>query len=191
MQYRQIGGTTVTVSAPSASAYGRSARRWWGVKDRAVGISLLRRAVRPRRDTSSTLPTPTTAATPKPSCAKPSATSRDRSSSAQVRLRHLHEPGPQGQQERPHDWSPPTCVRRSKGRCGALARTTSTSTSCTTRASTPYRNDDCGRSCRSAGEGLIRPIGVALGPAFDLRQVAEGVEAIREARRAPRRSSTT
>ena len=43
MQYRQIGGTDITVSTIGFGVW-TVGTTWWGVKDRAVGINLLRRA---------------------------------------------------------------------------------------------------------------------------------------------------
>ena len=43
MQYRQIGGTGITVSTIGFGVW-TVGTTWWGVKDRAVGINLLRRA---------------------------------------------------------------------------------------------------------------------------------------------------
>lgn len=43
MEYRQIGGTDLTVSTVGFGVW-TVGTTWWGVKDRDLGISLLRRA---------------------------------------------------------------------------------------------------------------------------------------------------
>ena len=105
MQYRQIGGTDVTVSTIGFGVW-TVGTTWWGVKDRAVGINLLRRAFDlgvTFFDTADTY----------------------NAGDAEIILREAlgdkrdeivigtkfgydiyTNPESQGQQERPHDWSP-------------------------------------------------------------------------------------
>ena len=66
----------------------------------------------------------------------------------------------------------------SKDRCAGSAPTTSTCTSCTTRASSPIRDDALWEVLGELrDEGKVRELGVALGPAIGW--VEEGLESIR------------
>ena len=70
-------------------------------------------------------------------------------------------------------------AKRSRRACGGSAPTTSTSTSCTTRAWTRSSATTCSRSWSACkDEGKLRHYGVALGPAIGWRD--EGLRALEE-----------
>jgi aryl-alcohol dehydrogenase-like predicted oxidoreductase len=179
MEYREVKGTDLTVSAVGFGVW-TVGTTWWGVKDRQVGINLLRRAF----DLGVTFfDTADTYA----------------SGDAEVILREAlgdkrdqivigskfgydiyNNPDRPGQQERPHDWSP-----------GYLRKALTESLK---RLGTDHidiyqlhnpridaiRNDDLFDELdKVRREGLIRAYGTALGPAFDMRQATEGVESVR------------
>lgn len=90
-------------------------------------------------------------------------------------------PGVQaGQRERPHDWSP-EYIRRA---CEESLRRLNTDRIDLYQLHNPrigdIKNDDLFATLDSLkAEGKILHYGVSLGPAFDLRQIEEGVEVIR------------
>jgi aryl-alcohol dehydrogenase-like predicted oxidoreductase len=178
MQYRQIGGTDVTVSTIGFGVW-TVGTTWWGVKDRAIGINLLRRAYDlgvTFFDTADTY----------------------NAGDAEVILREAlgHErerivigtkfgydiyshPESAGQQERPHDWSPAYMRKALEGSLRRLG----TDYIDVYQLHNPRLDAICDEAlwvelAKAQQEGLVRHVGVALGPAFDLRQAEEGREAL-------------
>jgi aryl-alcohol dehydrogenase-like predicted oxidoreductase len=178
MQYRQIGGTGVTVSTIGFGVW-TVGTTWWGVKDRAVGINLLRRAYDlgvTFFDTADTY----------------------NAGDAEVILREAlgHErqrivigtkfgydiyshPESQGQQERPHDWSPAYMRKALEGSLRRLGTDYIDVYQLHNPRIDAIRDEALWAELQKAqDEGLIRHAGVALGPAFDLSQVDEGYAAL-------------
>jgi aryl-alcohol dehydrogenase-like predicted oxidoreductase len=179
MEYRRVLGTDLTVSALGFGVW-TVGTTWWGIKDRRVGVDLLRRAFElgvTFFDTADTYA----------------------SGDAETILRealgeHRNEivigtkfgydiynhPDRPGQQERPHDWSP---AYMRKALEGSLKRLGTDHIDLyqlhNPRLDAIQRDDLWDELDRARREGLIRAYAVALGPALDLRQVDEGVEAIR------------
>ena len=105
MQYRQIGGTGITVSTIGFGVW-TVGTTWWGVKDRAVGINLLRRAYDlgvTFFDTADTYNAGDAEAILREALG-------DKRDSIVIGTKFGYDiysnPESQGQQERPHDWSP-------------------------------------------------------------------------------------
>ena len=179
MQYREIRGTGIEVSTIGFGVW-TVGTTWWGVKDRQVGVDLLRRAF----DHGITF--------------YDTADTYDRGGAETILQEALGDhrdeiviaskfgydiynyPESQGQQERPHDWSP-----------GYMRKALEQSLK---RLGTDYidlyqlhnprldaiRNDELWAELEKAkSEGLIRAIGTALGPAIDVRQIDEAVETIK------------
>lgn len=179
MEYREVKGTDLKVSAVGFGVW-TVGTTWWGVKERSVGIGLLRKAF----DLGVTFfDTADTYA----------------SGDAEVMLREalgdkreqivigskfgydIYNNGDQpNQRERPHDWSP-----------GYLRKALTESLK---RLGTDHidiyqlhnpridaiRNDELFDELdKVKREGLIRMYGTALGPAFDMRQATEGIESVR------------
>ncbi len=179
MEYREVKGTDLTVSAVGFGVW-TVGTTWWGVKERSVGIALLRRAFElgvTFFDTADTYA----------------------SGDAEVMLREAlgdkrdqivigskfgydiyNVPDQANQRERPHDWSP-----------GYLRKALTESLK---RLGTDHidiyqlhnpridaiQNDELFDELdRVKREGLIRMYGTALGPAFDMRQATEGIESVR------------
>lgn len=178
MEYRKINGAGLTVSAVGFGVW-TVGTTWWGVKDRAVGIDLLRRAF----DLGVTFfDTADTYA----------------SGDAEVILREAlgdhrdeivigtkfgydiyNNPERPGQQERPHDWSPKYmrhALEESLRRLGTdhvdLYQLHNP------RLDAIAAGDLWDELLRAKEAGLIRAFGTALGPAFDLRQADEGIDSI-------------
>jgi aryl-alcohol dehydrogenase-like predicted oxidoreductase len=180
MQYRALKGTDITVSAVGFGVW-TAGTSWWGVKRREDGIALLQHAFHlgiTFFDTADTY----------------------NSGDAETILREAlgehrdkivigskfgydiyNHPDRPGQQERPHDWSPGymrMALERSLERLG-------TDHIDLYQLHNPridaIRNDALWAELEKVkAEGLVRAVGVALGPAFDMRQAGEGVAAIRE-----------
>ena len=165
---------------------------WWGVKDRAVGHRPAATRLRPRLTFFDTADTYT-------------------SGDAEVILHEAlgdkrdqivigtkfgydiyNHPESPGQQERPHDWSP-AYMRKALGELAAPSgHGPHRPLSAAQPAHRCHRNDDLWAELQKAqDEGLIRAVGVALGPAFDLRQTEEGRRSRSGSEARRRRSSTT
>lgn len=179
MKYRKLQGTDLTVSEVGFGVW-TVGTTWWGVKDRATGVDLLRRAFDlgiTFFDTADTY-------------ASGDAEVILREALGDVRDRIVigskfgydiyNHPERPGQQERPHDWSPAymrRALEESLRRLGTdyldLYQLHNP------RVDAIQRDDLFAELEKARDEGLIRAYGVALGPAFDLRQADEGIEAIR------------
>ncbi|GAB4322431.1 MAG: aldo/keto reductase [Dehalococcoidia bacterium] len=184
MEYREIRGTGITVSAVGFGVW-TVGTTWWGIKDRKTGVDLLRRAF----DLGITFfDTADTYASGEAETILREALG-DRRDQIVIGTKFGYDiynhPDRPGQQERPHDWSP-----------GYLRKALTESLK---RLGTDYvdlyqlhnpridaiRNEDLWDELdKVKREGLVRAVGTALGPAIDLRQVEEGVESIR-LRKAP------
>jgi aryl-alcohol dehydrogenase-like predicted oxidoreductase len=179
MEYRALKGTGLTVSTIGFGVW-TVGTTWWGVKDRQMGIDLLRQAYDlgvTFFDTGDTY-------------ASGEAETIMHEALGNVRDRIVigtkfgydiyNNPDRPGQQERPHDWSP-----------GYMRKALTESLK---RLGTDYidyyqlhnprldaiQADDLWAELDKAkDEGLIRAYGTALGPAFDMRQAGEGIESIR------------
>jgi len=184
MQYRSLAGTPLTLSAVGFGVW-TVGTTWWGVKDRETGIALLRRAA----DLGITFfDTGDTYASGEAETILADALGERRHElviGTKFGYDIYNNPERPGQQERPHDWSP-----------GYLRKAVTESLR---RLRTGYidfyqlhnprldaiRRDDLWQELDALKrEGLIRAAGVALGPALDFRQAAEGVTSI-ETRGAP------
>ena len=178
MEYRQICGTPLTVSAVGFGVW-TVGTTWWGVTDRQVGIDLLREAFDlgiTFFDTADTYS----------------------NGDAEVILREaLGDKREQivvstkfgydiysnaerpGQQERPHDWSPAYFRKALEGSLRRLGTDTIDYYQLHNPRIDAIRDDDLwGELEKAKQSGEIRAYGAALGPAFDLREADEGVESI-------------
>ena len=185
MEYRKINGTPLTVSAVGFGVW-TVGTTWWGVKDRTVGIALLRRAFElgiTFFDTADTY------------------TSGDAEVILREALGDVRDQIVIGSKFGYDIYSNPESARPARAparlvagvhaqgarglAASASARTTSTSTNSTTRASTRFgATTSCAELEKAKDEGLIRAYGTALGPAFDLREADEGIATVAE-RHAP------
>jgi aryl-alcohol dehydrogenase-like predicted oxidoreductase len=178
MEYRQVRGTGLTVSTVGFGVW-TVGTNWWGINDRDEGIALLRRAF----DLGITFfDTADTYA----------------SGEAETILRealgdHRHEivigtkfgydiytyPDRPGQQERPHDWSPGYLRRALQGSLRRLGTDYIDLYQLHNPRMDAIDDDLLWDELRRAQEeGLVRAVGTALGPAFDLRQAAEGAASL-------------
>ncbi len=178
MDYRQICGTPLTVSAVGFGVW-TVGTTWWGVTDRQMGIDLLREAFDlgiTFFDTADTYS----------------------NGDAEVILREaLGDKRDQivistkfgydiysnaerpGQQERPHDWSTTYFRKALEGSLRRLGTDTIDYYQLHNPRIDAIRNDDLWDELERAKQsGEIRAYGTALGPAFDLREADEGVASI-------------
>jgi aryl-alcohol dehydrogenase-like predicted oxidoreductase len=178
MRYRTLLGTPLEVSELGFGAW-TVGTTWWGVRDRADGIALLRRAFDlgvTFFDTGDTYGNGDGETIIHEALGARRAEIVIGSKFGYDVINHAERPG---QQERPHDWSP-----------GYMRRAL---TATLRRLGTDYldfyqlhnpRYDDILRDDlweeleRVRQEGLIRAYGAALGPALDLRQADEAIAAI-------------
>ena len=178
MQYRQIGGTDITVSTIGFGVW-TVGTTWWGVKDRAVGINLLRRAYDLGMtffDTADTYNAGDAEVILREALG-------DKRDSIVIGTKFGYDiysnPESQGQQERPHDWSPAYMRKALEGSLRRLGTDHIDIYQLHNPRLDAIRNDALWAELQKAqDEGLIRHVGVALGPAFDLRQAEEGREAL-------------
>lgn len=173
MEYRRLAGTDIDVSTVGFGVW-TVGTTWWGVKDRNVGIDLLRRAF----DLGITFfDTADTYA----------------SGDAEVILREAlgdkrdkivigtkfgydiyNHPDRPGQQERPHDWSPGYLRKALEGSLERLGTDYIDYYQLHNPRLDAIHNDELFAELDKAkAEGLIRAYGTALGPAIDLRQIDE------------------
>ncbi len=178
MQYREIRGTGIEVSTVGFGVW-TVGTTWWGVKERQTGIDLLRRAF----DRGVTF--------------YDTADTYDHGNAETI----LHEalgdhrdeiviatkfgydiynyPESQGQQERPHDWSPTYMRKALEGSLKRLGTDHIDLYQLHNPRIEAIRDDALWAELDKAkSEGLIRHVGTALGPAIDVRQIDEAVETI-------------
>lgn len=184
MEYRKIASTPLTVSAVGFGVW-TVGTTWWGVKDRATGITLLRQAFDlgvTFFDTADTY-------------ASGDAETILQEALGDVRDRIVigtkfgydiyNHPDRPGQQERPHDWSPAYLRKALEGSLRRLGTDYIDFYQLhNPRLDAIERDDVFAELEKAKDEGLIRAYGTALGPAFDLRQVGESLASIR-LRKAP------
>ncbi len=179
MEYRQINGTPLTVSVVGFGVW-TVGTTWWGVKDRSVGIDLLRRAYDLGVTLFDTADTYSSGA----------AETILHDALGDVRDRIVigskfgydiySNPERPGQQERPHDWSPAYLRKALEESLRRLGTDYIDLYQLHNPRIDAIRKDDLWEELEKAkDEGLIRAYGTALGPAYDLREVEEGVESIR------------
>lgn len=178
MQYRTIRGTDLTVSTVGFGVW-TVGTTWWGVKDRQVGIDLLRRAF----DRGVTL--------------YDTADTYDHGNAETILKEALGEhrdeiviatkfgydiynyPDSQGQQERPHDWSPAYMRKALEGSLKRLGTDHIDLYQLHNPRIDAIRDDALWAELeRAKRDGLIGAVGTALGPAIDVRQIDEAVETI-------------
>ncbi len=179
MEYRELRGTPLTVSTVGFGVW-TVGTTWWGVHDRAEGIALLRRAFDlgiTFFDTGDTYGN----GEAETILAEALGNVRDQVVIATKFGYDItnHDPRP-NQRERPQDWSP-AYMRRA---LEASLRRLGTGWIDYYQLHNPridaiQRADLLAELEKAKSEGLIRAYGVALGPAFDLRQRDEGIEAVR------------
>jgi len=184
MKYRPLQGTPLTVSEVGFGVW-TVGTTWWGVTERSTGIALLRRAF----DLGVTFfDTADTYASGEAETILHEALGhvRDRIViGSKFGYDIYNHPDRPGQQERPHDWSPAYLRRALEGSLKRLGTDHVDFYQLHNPRLDAIGRDDLWEELeRAKSEGLIRAYGVALGPAFDLRQAAEGVDAI-ERRHAP------
>lgn len=179
MEYRRLGGTDLVLSAVGFGVW-TVGTTWWGIRDRSVGIRLLREAFDlgiTFFDTADTY-------------AAGEAETILREALGHVRHQIVigtkfgydiyTYPETHGQRERPHDWSPGYLRKALEGSLRRLGTDYIDYYQLHNPRIDAIERDDLWEELeRVKGEGLIRAYGVALGPALDLRQVAEGVATIR------------
>jgi aryl-alcohol dehydrogenase-like predicted oxidoreductase len=184
MEYRRILGTDLAVSAVGFGVW-TVGTTWWGVKDRAAGIALLRQAF----DLGVTFfDTADTYASGEAETILREALGGHRDEFV-IGTKFGYDiytyPERPGQQERPHDWSPGYMRRALEESLRRLGTDHVDLYQLHNPRLDAIGRDDLWQELeRAREEGLIRAWGTALGPAFDMRQAAEGVASI-EQRAAP------
>jgi aryl-alcohol dehydrogenase-like predicted oxidoreductase len=178
MQYRTIRGTDIEVSTVGFGVW-TVGTSWWGVKDRATGVDLLRRAFDlgvTFYDTADTYD----AGNAETILQEALGDHRDEIVIAtKFGYDIVNHPTSQGQQERPHDWSPAYMRRALESSLKRLGTDHIDLYQLHNPRIDAIRDDELwSELARARDEGLIRAIGVALGPAIDMRQIDEAVEAI-------------
>lgn len=179
MEYRKLQGADIALSAVGFGVW-TVGTNWWGVNDRETGIGLLRRAYDRGItffDTGDTY-------------GNGNAETIIREALGDVRGNIViatkfgydlaNHPDSAGQQERPHDWSAGYMRRALEASLGRLCTDHVELYQLHNPRIEAIRDDDLWAALDDARrQGLIGAVGVALGPALDLRQVDEAIEAIR------------
>ena len=179
MKYRQMKGTPLTVSEVGFGVW-TVGTTWWGVRDRQMGIRLLREAF----DLGITFfDTADTYANGDAETILLEALGDVRDQiviGSKFGYDIYNNAESPGQQERPHDWSPKYmrfALEHSLKRLGTdridLYQLHNP------RLDAIQKDDLFEELERAKSDGLIRAYGTALGPAFDLRQADEGIESVR------------
>ena len=185
MEYRRIAGTDLIVSTVGFGVW-TVGTTWWGVKDRQTGIDLLRRAFDlgvTFFDTADTYSSGDAETILREALG-------DKRGQIVIGTKFGYDiysnPERPGQQERPHDWSPGymrRALEQSLKRLGTdhidLYQLHNPRIDAIAGADDLWEEIE-----RAKQDGLIRSVGTALGPAFDLREATEGVVSI-EHRQAP------
>lgn len=184
MEFRELRGTGLTVSVVGFGVW-TVGTTWWGVRDRAEGIKLLQRAF----DLGITFfDTGDTYANGEAETILAEALG-DRRSDIVIGTKFGYDiynhPERPGQQERPHDWSPAYMRKALEHSLKRLGTDYIDYYQLHNPRLDAIERDDLWEELEKARqEGLIRAYGTALGPAFNLRQVDEGIASIR-LRKAP------
>ncbi len=178
MEYRKINGTPLTVSAVSFGVW-TVGTTWWGVKDRAAGIDLLRRAFDlgvTYFDTADAYDTGGGETILHEALG-------DKRSEIVIGTKFgydiYNEAERPNQRERPHDWSPRYMRKALEQSLKRLGTDYIDLYQLHNPRIDAVRRDDLWEELeRAKAEGLIRATGTALGPAFDMRQADESRESI-------------
>jgi aryl-alcohol dehydrogenase-like predicted oxidoreductase len=178
MQYRKISGTEIEVSAVGFGVW-TVGTSWWGVKDRQVGIDLLRRAFEAGvtfYDTADTYDSGNAETILQEALG-------DRREQIIIGTKFGYDiynyPRSQGQQERPHDWSPAYMRKALENSLRRLGTDHIDLYQLHNPRLEAIEKDDLWTELeRVQAQGLVRAVGVALGPAIDMRQIDEAVAAI-------------
>jgi aryl-alcohol dehydrogenase-like predicted oxidoreductase len=179
MEYRVIRGTGLRVSAIGFGVW-TVGTNWWGIKDRSAGIGLLRRAF----DAGVTFfDTADTYASGEAETILREALG-DKRDDIVIGTKFGYDiynyPQSQGQQERPHDWSPAYMRRALEHSLRRLGTGHVDLYQLHNPRIEAIQDDALWHELdRARQEGLVRAVGVALGPAIDPRQIDEAVAAIR------------
>jgi aryl-alcohol dehydrogenase-like predicted oxidoreductase len=178
MQYREIRGTGIEVSTVGFGVW-TVGTTWWGVKERRTGVDLLRRAFDKGvtfYDTADTY----THGDAETILHEALGEHRDEIVIATKFGYDIYNyPESQGQQERPHDWSPAYMRRALEGSLKRLGTDRIDLYQLHNPRIEAIRDDALWAELDKAkSEGLIRHVGTALGPAIDVRQIDEAVETI-------------
>ena len=184
MRYRQIGGTELTVSEVGFGVW-TVGTTWWGVKDRDLGVRLLQRAFDlgiTFFDTADTYSNGDAEVILRDALG-------DKREQIVIGTKFGYDiysnPASQGQQERPHDWSPAYMRRALEESLRRLGTDHVDYYQLHNPRMDAIEAEELWVELhRAKDEGLIRAFGTALGPAFNLRQAEEGVASI-ERRQAP------
>ncbi|MBI5949766.1 MAG: aldo/keto reductase [Chloroflexi bacterium] len=186
MEYRQIRGTDLTVSTVGFGVW-TVGTTWWGIESREAGIDLLRRAF----DLGVTFfDTADTYASGEAETILREALGDHRDEiviGTKFGYDIYNNPERPGQQERPHDWSPGYLRKALEGSLKRLGTDYIDLYQLHNPRLVTIDQDEAlwEELERAKSEGLIRAVGTALGPAFDLRQAAEGVTSIVKRRATP------
>jgi len=178
MQYRQIGGTDITVSTIGFGVW-TVGTTWWGVRERSTGIDLLRRAFDRGvtfYDTADTYDS----GNAETILHEALGDHRDEILIATKFGYDIYNyPESPNQRERPHDWSPAYMRKALENSLRRLNTDHIDLYQLHNPRIDAIENDELWAELeRAKSEGLIRAVGVALGPAIDVRQIDEAVAAI-------------
>ena len=184
MEYRQLLGTDLRVSALGFGVW-TVGTTWWGVKDEALGLRLLRSAFEQGVtffDTADTY----ASGNAEIILAKALGDVRDDIVIAtKFGYDIYNNPERPGQQERPHDWTPQYLRKALEGSLKRLGTDRIDYYQLHNPRLDAIQKDDLWAELDKArDEGLIRAYGTALGPALNERQIEEGIASVRD-RRAP------
>jgi aryl-alcohol dehydrogenase-like predicted oxidoreductase len=179
MQYRRIQGTDIDVSTIGFGVW-TVGTSWWGVKERATGIDLLRRALDAGvtfYDTADTYESGNAETILHEAIG-------DHRDEIVIATKFGYDiytfPDSPGQRERPHDWSPGYMRKALEQSLRRLNTDHIDLYQLHNPRIDAIENDALWTELeRARSEGLIRAIGVALGPAIDRRQIDEAVVAIK------------
>lgn len=185
MEYRQLPGTPLTLSAVGFGVW-TVGTTWWGVRDEAVGIRLLQQAL----DLGITFfDTADTYASGQAEQILRTALGHRRDEitiGTKFGYDIYNNPERAGQQERPHDWRPEYARKALEGSLKRLGTDRIDLYQLHNPRLDAIERDDLFAELQDMlAEGLVRAIGVALGPALNDRQVPEAVAAITLRRAAP------
>jgi len=179
MQFRTIRGTGIEVSAIGFGVW-TVGTTWWGIKDRRTGIDLLRRAFNAGVtffDTADTYDSGNAETILHEALG-------ERRDEIVIGTKFGYDiynyPDSPGQRERPHDWSPAYMRKALEASLRRLGADRIDLYQLHNPRLDAIENDELWAELeRARAEGLIRAVGVALGPAIDARQIEEAVTAIR------------
>jgi aryl-alcohol dehydrogenase-like predicted oxidoreductase len=179
MQYRELKPSGLSLSTVGFGVW-TVATDWWGVKTRDEGIRLLRRAYDlgvTFFDTGDTY----NAGNGETIMREALSGVRDNIVIAtKFGYDIVNYPDSAGQQERPHDWSPGYMRRALEASLERLGTDHVDLYQLHNPRIDAIRDEALWRELESVRrEGLVKAVGVALGPAIDNRQIDESLEAIR------------